>query len=189
MNQPQVQYIPQQQIGDFIGNNLIEDDDTGFLMSPVKPVSVGNVRFANGTSPLSLFTPLKKLQVLNFLMNRWNISRAMAFVGLTRQTFTNHYTIDQSFRECVDDVREKFVDQIDEVRFETASKPSGSFDRMCVLNAYRRETYNPKIQVEIEHTVNPDQAMKRDTTVSNVIDAEVIETIRKAKQMKISSAL
>lgn len=184
---PAMSFIPNPS-GNFTGDTLVEDPETGFLVAPEEPKHYGNLRFGNGSGPLSLYTAKKKLQTLLFLMKRWNLSAAARSVGLTRQTLMNHLSIDDVFRECVENIRECFVDDIDEVRFNVASKASGSFDRMCVLNAYRRSTYNPKVQIEVEHTLTG-QTDKRDKAIVGAIDAEVIETVSRAKRLKTSSAL
>lgn len=169
-------------VGNFNGISLVEDDETGFLTAPDEPLHIGNLRYGNGTSPLSLFTAVKKLQVIEFLRKRWNIARAMASIGLSRQTFNNHYAIDQHFRDCVDEIREGIVDDHEEVRFNVGRTASGSFDRMCVLNAYRAETYNPKTKIEIEHTMQPMEAKRRDGAVDRIVDAEIVETVKRVRK-------
>lgn len=174
--------------GNFTADSLVEDPETGFLTAPETPKHYGQLRFGNGAGPLSLFGVERKLKVLKFLLNRFNVGRAMKSVGLSRDTFNNHYAMDVAFRECVDEIRELIVDDTEELRFNVARTPAGSFDRMCVLNAYRRSTYNPKVQIEVEHTLNG-QSSKRDSAVAGAIDAEVIETVSRAKKLKTSSAL
>lgn len=185
----QTQTIPNT-IGNFTGDTLIQDSETGLLVSPDEPRSYAQLRNGNGFSPLSVFSAVKKLQALNLLYDWYpDISKVCSMIGITRQTFTNHLAVDQVFRECVEEIKHRVIDRIHLVRMHVASTPAGSFDRMCVLNAHMPELYNPKTVIQIEHSMSAEQASKRDSRISDIIDAEVVETVRKAKKLKTGNAL
>jgi len=132
-----------QTYGNFTGETLVIDEETGFLTNPpghqrtrqITPGVSGNV-----FGPLSVFPARIKLQFLNCLRECWpNYSLACKTVGIDRKTFQNHYEVDGVFKECVDELMHSAVDSVEAKRFEMAMRSNGTLDRMAVLNAYRKE--------------------------------------------------
>jgi hypothetical protein len=184
---PQASYLleaPNQIAGSFNANSLIEDEETGFLTQSLKCSEVQRVGSLGGISPLSKFNVKQKLLILLKLLQRWNITWACSQVGISRYTFQNHYTLDKSFAQCVDMIRYRSIDDVNEVRFTVAKTHAGAFDRMCLLNAYMPEVYNPKIQVEVQHKMSSSEATARSTGIQDAIDAEVVETVKRIKAAK-----
>jgi hypothetical protein len=174
---------PSEISGNFNATSFVFDDETGFL-SPSNAPLQRDREGSYGVSPLSKFDVRRKLLVLSKLLDRWNISWACAQAGICRPTFLNHYSFDRSFAQCVDIIRYRKIDDVNEVRFDMSLKPSGSFDRMCLLNAYMPEVYNPKVQIEIEHKMSSNEAQARSTGIQDAIDAEVVETVKRIKAAK-----
>jgi hypothetical protein len=177
-------------VGTFTGDTLVPDSETGLLTDSLAISRDRGLRYGNGCSPLSKFNAAKKLQFLNYLCDYWpDLSLCARKVGISIQTVRNHMAIDTVLADCVEEFRSKFIDGVHATRIRVALKDSGAFDRMTVLNAHMSELYNPKIKVEVEHTMNPEVARRRNEQVNQVIDAEVIETVRRAKKLKTGNAL
>jgi hypothetical protein len=171
-------FTPQSPTGNFTGLHFRQDPDTGFLEADPELAKT----FDYGAQASATFNGFKKAQFLNALYDCWpNVSKACARVGISRWTFNNHYGADEAFKSCVDLIREKVIDHIDNVRMAVAQTPSGSFDRMCVLNAYRRELYNPKQVIEVQHSLTIEQTQAQRARMESAIDAEVVETVRRVK--------
>lgn len=123
--------------------------------------------------------------MLNLLKTQYpNVAAVCKAIGITRQTFTNHYEADIAFRRCVDEIKREHVDEINGVRYKVAKQEKGSFDRMCVLNAEMADVYNPKTQIEIKHTMSTEEIASRRNDWAGAVDAEVIETVKKMRQTK-----
>jgi hypothetical protein len=174
-------------VGDFDGATLTLDPETGFLTKSNNAVESSRDSrgcFVNGFESVSVFTVSVKLNVLKILLDTWNISKACSLSGVSRWTFTNHYAVDESFRQCVDEIHNRHVDAVDQVRHDVALKPSGAFDRMALLNAYRPEVYNPKVKIEVEHTVSREEGARRLNVLSHAVDAEIVDTVQKIKAQR-----
>jgi hypothetical protein len=172
-------------VGDFNGSTLVTDPETGFLESPSDPHKTGQLLYGNGSSPKSLFHGIKKAQAINLLRTHWpDISKVCDILKISRRTFTNHYNVDELFREMVDDIKYRRIDRIHVVRMEVAETKPGSFDRMCVLNAHMPELYNPKTVIAVEHSIDPMQAPQRDKMLDKFIDAEVVETVKRVRKQR-----
>lgn len=179
-------------VGNFTGSTLtVIDPDTGFIESPDMPAEVARLRYGNpALGPISLFNGLKKAHALNLLRDHWpDITKVCESLGISRWTFTNHYNADEEFRRCVDEIKDKTIDGGHAVRMRVMMKDSGSFDRMCVLNAYMPETYNPKTKIEVEHTMQPMEARRRDSIIDKVVDAEIVESVKRVRKLKTGNAL
>ncbi len=172
--------------GDISGSTLVIDPETGFLTNPpddertkqITPGKKGNV-----FGPLSVFPSEKKVIFLNFLKDLFpNYSEVCKIVGIARQTFKNHYSIDKAFRLRVDEIINDHVDQVESVRFRVAKGEKGVLDRMALLNAFRSETYNPAIKVDVSHTMTREESDKRYANLRNVVDAQVVERVKEIKR-------
>ena len=168
-------------LGEFNGSTLVLDPATGFLTAPEK-VQVREVtpgKPGNVFGPLAIFTAEKKVLFLSALMDLFpNYSECSKSVGISRWTFKNHYQVDEKFKACVDEISQIWVDQIEKKRFELAIQDKGALDRMAVLNAYRREIYNPAIQVEVNHSPSVEEGRNRAAKFDNVIDATIVERVK-----------
>lgn len=170
-------------VGHFNSSTLTAlDPETGFLI-PGERQGVGLfVEGQAGYDRTSVFTPEKKARVLNHLYDLWpDISAACALVPVSRQTLMNHLTVDKSFAECYQDIQERVIDRIERRRMLMSDLPSGALDRMAVLNAYRRERYNPKTEIEVKHTMTQAEASEGVRRMEQAIDVEVIETVKRLK--------
>lgn len=177
--------------GNFSGTSFDAlDPETGFLTKSKVVAEVarrkdGTFDEGNGSFRFPVFDVALKLRALNLLLDWWpNISKVCAMIGISKETFRNHYTADESFRQCVDEMRDRVIDHIEHRRMIVADTNAGSFDRMCVLNAYRAETYNPKVKIEVEHTLTVEEGRKRLDALSGAIDTEVVDTVRKIKAQR-----
>ena len=174
----------------FSASTLVEDPETGFLVSkqsqdPVGLQANGRSKVGPGNGPLLVFDAKKKQEFLGHLMILFpDISECAKLVGITRQTYRNHYNVDKKFREYVDEIAEIHVDRVEAERFRMAlAGKSGALDRMAVLNAYRRERYNPSIQVEVQHKMTADESLRRSKQLGNVIDAEIVNRVHELKRL------
>lgn len=168
-------------------HTLVKDPETGFLTAQSLGTQSGLKFFmpGHGIQSESIFDPTRKQEFLKILSEMFpNISASCHSIGISRQTFRNHYEMDEVFRNAVDEIKNRKVDFIDGVRYEVAATKSGSFDRMCVLNAQRAETYNPKQTIEIQHTGTTVDAQARVKRMEQAIDAEVVETVARLKAAK-----
>jgi hypothetical protein len=178
-----VDVIPPRFTGTFTGITLVEDEETGMLTAPEKPMHFGQLRFGNGTGPLSLFDVSKKLNFINYLYDCWpNLPLAARKVGINYETVKNHLKIDEMFAKCVDAVKDRVIGDVHQVRMDVARTKPGSFDRMCVLNAHMPELYNPKTKIEVSHTMEPMEARRREAMLSKVVDAEIVETVKRVRK-------
>src|SRR5580765_5430197 len=81
------------------GTDFVTDPETGFLVS-------------SGGYALAGFNPQKKLRFIELAEEFWpNITAICAGVGIHRQTYSNHYKLDDKFRELVDAARERALDE------------------------------------------------------------------------------
>lgn len=164
-----------QSVGTFNGDYLAVDPASGML----DYVGPGE---GSGFSPVPVFTIAKKLELLLLLSTHWpNYSKCASLIGVSRQTVMNHYNIDSIFRAKCDAIRDEVVDRIEAMRMEVALKPGGSFDRMCVLNAHRKSTYDPDKTIKIQHEMSRDESIQRAQRAREVIDVEVVATYDKVK--------
>lgn len=178
--------------GNFTGSTLVVDPATGFLTSPdhqeIDRAINGQGRVGEGNGPLSVFIASKKIDFLSHLMELFpNYSECSKRCGITRATFKNHYDIDKKFKACVDEIANAFVDRVEHKRFELAIQDKGALDRMAVLNAYRREIYNPDIKVQVSHEMGADEAARRSQRLGNVVDAQIVEKVREQKKLRESN--
>jgi len=167
--------------GDFTGATLIPNPTTGFLEpDPQHRTPVANEH--GGFGPLSVFDSDAKLKFIELLKTMFpRISVVCKEIGISRETFRNHLSVDVAFAKAVSEIKEEHVDEIEQVRFKVAEMPSGAFDRMHVLNAYRREIYQPSTKIEIDHKVSIDGRVDR---VGNVIDGEIVRTVERLTAAK-----
>jgi hypothetical protein len=166
--------------------NYDPDPVTGFLTKSNHGVDLRDSKGfwlpGHGVVSESTFDSDKKSELLRALELNWpNIARSCHDIGISTQTYYNHLAIDQAFASAVNELKEIMICRIEQMRMKVADTPSGSFDRMCVLNAYRREIYNPKVQIEVQHTMTVDEGRRRLDALSHAVDAEVIETVQKIK--------
>jgi hypothetical protein len=181
-------------IGNFTGHSLVVDPVSGFLIKSNHAVDRDVKRREDGTyaeSPFDgtesvlVFGPDQKLEFLRIASELWpNITAVCDRIGIDRDTYRNHYAVDEKFRRECDLIRDRTIDRIENVRMTVAHQPSGSFDRMCVLNAYRPEVYNPKVKIEIEHTVSREEGARRLNVLSQAVDAEIVDTVQKIKAQR-----
>lgn len=109
------------------------------------------------------FTLPKKLQFLELAPLHWpHISRLCELVGITRQTFSNHYKIDEKFRELVDAGRELALDEAENAMRVNSIRPGGFMDRIALLKAYRPERWNPEHRLTVTHDVTVTKAIAQE---------------------------
>jgi hypothetical protein len=143
----------------------------------------------NVFGPLSIFTSKKKLEFLEMLKSNCpNFSECAKAVGITRWTFKNHYLIDKAFKLAVDEIVDANVDEVEVVRFKVAMTDNGRLDRMAILNAYRRERYNPDIHVEVVHDMPVDEANRRSQRIGQIVDAQIVQRVYDQKKLRDSNA-
>jgi uncharacterized protein YabN with tetrapyrrole methylase and pyrophosphatase domain len=158
-------------MGTFNGSSLKIDPKTGFLGAGDNPKH----------SCRTKFTPALKEKILTILEKEWpNLSKACRQIGISRSTFVDHYNVDERFKECVDAIQNQYIDALEQKQMKFAFRFQGMVDRRAILTAFRSERYNPRIKVEVEHSLkNLDE---RSRVLSEAIDAEVIETVRSLKK-------
>jgi hypothetical protein len=173
--------------------NLDRDPVTGFLTKSNHAVESGpGVRSelgfylpGHGVVRELVFDSDKKSELLKALEECWpGIGDACHAIGISTQTYYNHLAIDEAFRNAVNELKERMIGRIERMRMAVAQTPMGSFDRMCVLNAYRREIYNPKVQIEVEHKITADEGRRRLDALSHAVDVEIVDTVKKIKAQR-----
>lgn len=182
-------------VGTFKGSTLVVDPVTGFLTAP-EHQEIGKAPNGQGmlnapgyvNGPLAIFTATKKLEFLKLLEVEFpNYSKCAKAVGVSRWTFKNHYQVDKAFKMAVDEIIDSHVDDIETVRFRLAHSVKGPLDRMAILNAYRREIYNPDIKVQVTHEMSQEEAFKRSQRLGNIVDAQIVDKVKEQKRIPKSN--
>lgn len=147
------------------------DEETGLMTPPV------------GSGPnLYTFDSKTKLIFLDLLRKMFpHVKKVCDIVGISRQTYLNHYSRDPRFKDLVDEIKEERLDHLESVMLDMGEKPSGFMDRIAYLRAHRPHLYNPaqKIIVERQDHLTLDAAKVRVERLKNVIDADIVETYDK----------
>jgi len=129
------------------GNSLAIDPETGFLVP------------MNGYK-LEGFDATKKARFIDLVGKFWpRIGAVCDAVGVSRQTYYNHYKIDAKFREMVDLQREEKLDSAEAAMVDNSTRPGGFMDRIALLKAYRPERWNPEHRLSVTHDVQVTRAI------------------------------
>ena len=106
------------------------------------------------------FTRKKKIEVLNFLASNWNYSACAAKLNIHRNSLMYAINHDQQFKQAVDDVKNAYLDNIENAGLTVAVQPTreGFNDRKLMLQAHRRDTYNPQPTLQVNHTITDSNA-------------------------------
>lgn len=106
------------------------------------------------------FTRKKKLEVIQYLGENWNISRAAQKAGVHPNSIRYLIKNDQQFKEAVETIKNSYLDTMEEAGFSIAVVPTrDSFnDRKLMLQAHRPEIYNPVQKTEVNFTIREENA-------------------------------
>ena len=137
---------------------------------------------AGSGSNLCTFGSENKLRFIEILRKTWpHIKKACDAVGISTQTYRNHYGSDSKFKELIDELKEERLDNLEAVMLDNGEKPAGFLDRIAYLRAHRPALYNPaqKVIVERQDHLTIDVAQQRVDRLRTVIDADIVETYDK----------
>jgi hypothetical protein len=96
-------------------------------------------------------TRTKRRRFLEYLAtDGFNITRAAAKVGVSRNTIFSAMKRDAQFKAAYDYVVDAYLDKVEETTIQVAVSPSrdGFNDRKLLLQARRPETYGQKLQID-----------------------------------------
>lgn len=133
-------------------------------------------------SSLCVFDSKSKLRFIEMLKTTFpHIKKTCDIIGISQQTYRNHYNNDVKFRELIDEVKEERLDNLEAVMLDNGEKPAGFLDRIAYLRAHRPHLYNPaqKVIVERQDHLTIDVAQERVNRLRTVIDADIVETYDK----------
>lgn len=148
--------------------NWKQDPETGLLDV--------DLELKDGVLRASVFDVALKLKFLNCARDVWpNLSLACRLSGISRQTLNNHLAIDKNLRDIINEWKDERIDGIESVRMAVAETPAGAFDRMAVLNAYRKEVYNPKTVIQIDQTVTHEVVLRRASSLGRAVEASLVK--------------
>lgn len=168
----------------------ITDQETGYQIPRqdanfrellgAKALAVGDDRLEwDGLTLGWAFTPSRKKEFVLILPKHWpNITAACDEVGITRQTYTAHLAIDEKFRDDVQAVVDRKVDEVEQRFFEFGKRPKNYLDRITIARAYRGEIYNPRgtLDVNVQGRVEMSDAEAGEIArrAGQVVDAEIV---------------
>lgn len=163
------------------GNALVKDPETGFLTASGS--GKGN--------PLFHFTPLKKLEFLELCSQHWpNIHRVCLDVKVSYATYKNHLIMDEKFAECMEEIKQAKVDNVEGNVFTFSQRPQNFMDRMAILRAYRGELYNPVQKVEHSSgNLSKDDVARRRVGLTTVLDAELVNVSAQVLEAEVLPSL
>ena len=105
-------------------------------------------------------TRKKKLALLEFLANDFNMSAAANHIGLHRQTIIYAINHDTQLKDAIQEIKDGYLDTIENAGLQVAIQPTreGFNDRKLMLQAHRRDTYNPQPTLQVNHTITDSNA-------------------------------
>lgn len=167
-------------MGDLTCSNFGVDPVTGFL-DVLPGMEAGKVS-GYGVGPSPSFVSVKKTQYIDLLKVYYpNYSKCSAEIGITNETYKNHYEFDIAFRKAVDEVVKAKTDEINVVRYEMAKTKSGALDRMAYLNAMMPEVYDRDKTITIKHEMSRDEATARAARLRESIDTDAVDVYEKLR--------
>lgn len=137
---------------------------------------------AGSGSNLCTFGSENKIKFVDLLRTMFpHIKKVCDIVGISSQTYRNHYAKDEVFRKMIEDIKEERLDNLEAVMLDNGARPSGFLDRIAYLRAHRPHLYNPasKVIIERQDHLTIDAATDRVNRLRNVIDADIVETYDK----------
>jgi len=105
-------------------------------------------------------TSKKRKQILEFLSKDWNMTRAAASVGVSREAVYQLINRDPKFASAYNQIKEAYTDVIEHACLSVASQPTreGFNDRKLWLQAHR-DIYGPKQEIKVTHVVDAGNAI------------------------------
>lgn len=156
---------------------MVRDPETGFLAS---------MHTANGQAEMYFTIPKKKAFVALAKKLYPNMSAVCKEVGISVQTYKNHYQVDEAFHNAIEEIKEAAIDKIESHMFLYAGNKQNFMDRIAIMRAYRGEIYNPKSTVTFKHEISPDEASRRRVALAEVVDADVISASQEVLESEVS---
>jgi hypothetical protein len=107
-------------------------------------------------------TPKKRKLFLQEYHKTKNKSRAAIKAGVTPQAINKLLESDTDFKQAFDFVNDIALDDLEEVSFKLGSSLTreGFNDRKLLLMA-NRSKYNPKQEIDVNHTINVEQSLPK----------------------------
>lgn len=139
----------------------------------------------------SMFTAAKKLRFVELAEQHFpDISKVCKTIGISYLCYREHLIIDNKFRECIDEIRQAKVDNVEGNMFTFSQRPANFMDRMAILRAYRGGLFNPinKIQHVGGPELSAEDALKRKIDLATVVDAEVVNASSEVLEAEVISS-
>jgi len=113
----------------------------------------------------------RKVKFLKHLLEHgWNMSASANHVGMTRRGVDYSINADEQFKQAFLEVREAYLDKIEETAFRVATIPTrdGYNDRKLALSAYR-EQYRNNPEIQINQQINIDNRGQLDNILNKIL--------------------
>lgn len=137
-------------------HNHVINPETGFIENPAYSSS---------------FDSEKKIAFINlYYKNGLRIRRTCDQLGMSVDTIHRHYQIDPQFKKLFDDVKEKYLDELEGVSRLNALNPKSVIERIFQLKCLLPEKYGQENR-PINHNV----------TIN--VDGKLLEMIKKREQV------
>jgi AcrR family transcriptional regulator len=133
--------------------------------------------FIENPAYLNDFDSSKKISFLDlYFKNGLRIRRTCDELGISVDTVNRHYRSDQKFREMYDDVKEKYLDELEGVSRVNALNPRSVIERIFQLKCLLPEKYGQENRPQnLSVTINVDgELLKAVTQRDQVLDAVII---------------
>lgn len=146
------------------------DGETGFLL----PAESGP---GYGAGPSVLLTPTLKKTFLNKLQQCWpRIYEALELIGVARETVRNHLAVDGEFKRQYDEIVQRHIDGVEGALTDNAVIKGSVLAEIALMNAYRREQYQPTMKVEVTQTIDHHVIVERAKSLGMVIDGRLSDS-------------
>ena len=150
---------------------MVKDPETGYLI-PGKLLG----KEETGSSSF-FFTPDKKALFIKLASKYFpNIMKVCREVGVSKDTYTAHFKIDEKFRNEMEEIKREKVDAVEENVFHFSGFRQNFMDRIAILRAYRGELYNPQSVMTIRHEISQAESEVWRAALATVVDAEIVNS-------------
>ena len=140
------------------------------------PLSFSN--HVKASSPPLFDRPQKDLFLQSLRDNPRNIGKACKRVGITRQTYLNHYTADKEFAKDVLEALECDLDDAEENITAMAKTKSGYLPAITLLRMGRGAIWNPEHRMTVVHETTAAEGARTVEMLQDVVDAEILPAAR-----------
>lgn len=95
---------------------------------------------------------------------------------MARETVRNHLAVDGEFKRQYDEIVQRHIDGVEGALTDNAVIKGSVLAEIALMNAYRREQYQPTMKVEVTQTIDHHVIVERAKSLGMVIDGRLSDS-------------